>query len=120
VKEVFDEIKNGGNPRDTKMRLAKEIVSIYHGEAAAKDAESAFVNTFQKGGVPKELREVPAEKDAFETVKKFFDGEKSNTEIRGLFEQNAVSRNDEKIDIHAELKNGDVIKVGKKTWFKIS
>jgi tyrosyl-tRNA synthetase len=120
VKEVFDEIKNGGNPRDAKMRLAKEIVSIYHGEAAAKDAESAFVNTFQKGGVPKELREVPAEKDAFETVKKFFDGEKSNTEIRGLFEQNAVSRNDEKIDIHTELKNGDVIKVGKKTWFKIS
>lgn len=120
VEEIFDKISKGANPRDAKMRLAKEIVSIYHGMAAAEEAGNAFVSTFQKGGVPKEMRKIPAEKDAFETVKKFFDGEKSNTEIRGLFEQNAVSKNDEKIDIHAELKKGDVVKVGKKTWFTIS
>src|SRR5690606_33588627 len=40
------------NPRDVKMRLAREIVAIYHGDAKAKEAEDAFVNTFAKGGVP--------------------------------------------------------------------
>jgi tyrosyl-tRNA synthetase len=36
------------NPRDLKMRLAKEIVRIYHGEKMAVESEEKFVKTFQK------------------------------------------------------------------------
>ncbi|HEX9608962.1 MAG TPA: tyrosine--tRNA ligase [Candidatus Paceibacterota bacterium] len=44
-----------GNPRDAKMRLAREIVTLYHGETVAQQAEEQFVKTFQKGEVSDEL-----------------------------------------------------------------
>ena len=36
------------NPRDAKMRLAREIVTQFHGRAAAQAAEDEFVQVFQK------------------------------------------------------------------------
>lgn len=46
------------NPRDAKMRLAREIVTIYHSAAAAARAEENFVKTFQKKELPDEIEEV--------------------------------------------------------------
>jgi tyrosyl-tRNA synthetase len=126
VKEILAKIEKGGNPRDAKMRLAKEIVSIYHGEAKAISAEEDFINTFQKGGVPENIPEVKIEKtemEALELLQKCFEGgNKSNSDIRRLFDQGAISLNDEKIaDIHKQVtaKAGDIVKAGKKTWFKL-
>jgi tyrosyl-tRNA synthetase len=56
----IDELEKGMaegrlHPRDVKMKLAHEIVSIYHSEAAAVMAESAFVRVFQQGDVPVEI-----------------------------------------------------------------
>jgi tyrosyl-tRNA synthetase len=45
------------HPRDVKMKLAGEIVSIYHDEASAARAEAAFVRVFQQGEVPAEMPE---------------------------------------------------------------
>lgn len=36
------------HPRDAKMRLAREIVKLYHGEEAALKAEEEFIKVFQK------------------------------------------------------------------------
>jgi tyrosyl-tRNA synthetase len=46
------------NPRDAKIKLAREIVNIYHGEEAAREAEAYFVSTFSKHEVPSDIREV--------------------------------------------------------------
>jgi tyrosyl-tRNA synthetase len=128
VGDILMEIQKGGNPRDAKMRLAKEIVSIYHGEASACRAEEEFVSIIQKGGMPVTMPEirVTEEPEAFETVRQYFSEqkeEKSNAEIRRLFEQGAISFNEEKImDPHRKMQipeNGGVVKVGKKTWFRI-
>lgn len=43
------------HPRDVKMRLAREIVSIYHDQDAAVQAEGNFVRVFRKGGLPDEM-----------------------------------------------------------------
>lgn len=43
------------NPRDAKMRLAREIVTLYHGEAATKTAEEQFVATFQRHQTPTDV-----------------------------------------------------------------
>lgn len=40
------------NPRDAKVRLAKEIVTIYHGAEAGAQAEEYFVRTFSKREAP--------------------------------------------------------------------
>ncbi|MEN2258426.1 hypothetical protein AAIB48_11940 [Paraclostridium benzoelyticum] len=36
------------NPRDLKMKLAKEVVKLYHGEEKALEAEQYFKSVFQK------------------------------------------------------------------------
>ena len=41
--------------KDLKMRVAREIVSIYHDEKAAQRAEEHFINVFQKKGIPEDL-----------------------------------------------------------------
>jgi tyrosyl-tRNA synthetase len=45
------------HPRDAKMRLAREIVSIFYGDADAQAAEEAFVHLFQKKDMPDEIPE---------------------------------------------------------------
>ena len=129
VGEILEKIAKGGNPRDAKMRLAKEIVSIYHGEAAAIRAEEEFINIFQKGGMPDTMPEIRIAEgsEAFEIVQKYFseqkdqEEKKSNAEIRRLFEQGAVTKNDTlKINVHDIIEAGDVLRVGKKIWFRIA
>ncbi|MBI4262640.1 tyrosine--tRNA ligase [Candidatus Uhrbacteria bacterium] len=55
VREVEAALGGGTNPRDLKARLAREIVTLYHGAPAAKKAEAAFISTFQKHETPAEI-----------------------------------------------------------------
>ena len=48
VKKMTTAMSKGGNPRDYKMSLAREVARMYHGEKAASAAEARFVSTFQK------------------------------------------------------------------------
>lgn len=41
-------LETGGNPRDLKIKLGKELVTIYYDEDKANEAENYFINTFQK------------------------------------------------------------------------
>jgi tyrosyl-tRNA synthetase len=50
--------ENSINPRDLKMRLAREIVAMYHGQDAGLKAEEHFKSVFQKGALPEEIPEV--------------------------------------------------------------
>jgi len=50
MSEITDTDK--ANPRDLKIRLATEIVKIYHGQKEAKQAQENFANTFQKKEIP--------------------------------------------------------------------
>jgi tyrosyl-tRNA synthetase len=45
------------HPRDVKMKLAREIVEIYHSQQAAAQAEENFVKIFQQRGIPDEMPE---------------------------------------------------------------
>lgn len=55
IESVRADLAAGANPRDLKLRLAKEIVSIYHGETAAADAEQEFINVFSEQGLPDDI-----------------------------------------------------------------
>lgn len=43
------------HPRDIKMNLAREIVTIFHDEAATQAAEQDFVRKFQERGIPDDM-----------------------------------------------------------------
>jgi tyrosyl-tRNA synthetase len=45
------------HPRDAKMQIAREIVSIFHGEEAATTAEETFKKVFQQKDVPDTMPE---------------------------------------------------------------
>jgi tyrosyl-tRNA synthetase len=45
------------HPRDAKMKLAHEIVSIFYGEGAGASAEQAFIRLFQEKEIPDEMPE---------------------------------------------------------------
>jgi tyrosyl-tRNA synthetase len=45
------------HPRDAKMKLAREITSIFYGNVEARAAEEAFVRLFQQKDIPEEMPE---------------------------------------------------------------
>lgn len=58
IETIKQDLENGANPRDSKMRLAREIVSLYHRKDEAEKAETEFILTFQKGNIPEEVVEL--------------------------------------------------------------
>ncbi|MDO8492892.1 MAG: tyrosine--tRNA ligase [bacterium] len=55
IAEITNGLKNGTTlPKDAKMRLAQELVRIYHGPTMAQKAQEQFVNTFSKKEAPEE------------------------------------------------------------------
>jgi tyrosyl-tRNA synthetase len=58
------EIEGGANPRDVKVRLAKEIVARFHGQPAADAAEAEFEQRFRHGVLPDDMPEVTVQASA--------------------------------------------------------
>lgn len=56
VEQVIAEVNQGRlHPRDAKMQLAHNIVALYHGSEAAREAEDNFKRVFQRGEMPREM-----------------------------------------------------------------
>lgn len=118
----MDEVKKilKGNPRDAKVRLAAEIVTLYHGSAAAEHALTQFETVFRKGGVPDEMPEATMKKgelllDLLVRTKTI----PSKSEGRRLIEQGGISLNDEKITSLDAPVSAGVVKVGKRKFLRI-
>ncbi|WP_227765802.1 tyrosine--tRNA ligase [Zhaonella formicivorans] len=131
--EELQEIKEGLqtgklHPRDVKMRLAREIVSMYHGKEAALEAEENFKKVFQKHELPDELPEVVLKEP--ELLQKIWlpkllvaiNLAGSTSEARRLITQGAVKIDEQKVtDSSQEIipENGMVIQVGKRKFAKL-
>jgi tyrosyl-tRNA synthetase len=67
VAQIRDSIeKRTANPRDAKMRMAREIVAIFHDADAARAAEDAFVRTFSKRELPENVLEKNIDLSSYE------------------------------------------------------
>jgi tyrosyl-tRNA synthetase len=60
IREIETALAQGENPRDAKMELARAIVTLYHTAEDAAAAETTFIETFQKGGIPDDVTEIAA------------------------------------------------------------
>ena len=122
-------LASGGNPRDAKMRLAREIVALYHGIEAAHEADGYFVQTFSQRQQPVEAEEAAIpdglESEGFVSLPALISGlglAKSNGQAKDLIAAGAVSLDGEKV---AELRlpieglRGRVLKVGKHQFRKL-
>ncbi len=55
--EMQQALRSGQNPRDLKMRLAREIITQFHDVAAAREGEAYFVRTIQQREIPENMPE---------------------------------------------------------------
>ena len=123
IAEIEQEIV--ADPMRWKKFLAEEIIKRYHDKASAKNEREWFENTFSKKIIPEDIPILELDNPqwvAIDLVNKFFNNSKSNSDVRRLFQQGAVSINSEKLssfDTKVVVSTNDVVKVGKRTWFKI-
>ncbi len=121
VKEAEQALQKGTNPKDLKMKLAREVVTLYYGADAAQAAEQEFQQVFADKGVPDDLAEVTVQKETL--LVDLIAKEKlapSKTEARRLIQQGAVKIDDKVITtIDAKVEAG-VLKVGKRKFLKVT
>lgn len=122
ILELEKRLSSGENPKDIKILLAKEIVSIYHSKDKAEDAEKNFEKTFSKGGVPEDVLEISVAKGS-KLVDVFLSENivSSKSDFRRLVSEGAVTKmaTDTKInDLETEVEDS-VYRVGKKRFIKI-
>lgn len=125
VKEIEEELAKGKtNPKDLKMRLARQIVAEYHGEEAGKAAEANFIETFSKGGIPTDMPVIKTAEGA-KLVDILLSEPgliESKSEWRRLVEEGAVSNaiTGEKISsADATLDESITLKIGKRRFIKV-
>lgn len=124
----IDEIEGGlesgeFHPRDVKMRLAREIVGIYHGEDVVDKAEAAFRRVFQEREDPEEMPDLLISHGlALVDVMVEAGLTKSKGEARRLIDQRGVRldgvviENPEEI---LELDEPKVLRVGKRRFLRL-
>lgn len=123
IKNLADLVQS--DPFEAKKQLATEIVRRYHGDQVARGEREWFDRTFSQRQTPTDIPDIvvnSAATSALDIVQKFFGEKKSKGEIRRLFQQGGVSRNNIKITDPMEqltLSNGEVLQVGKRIWFRI-
>jgi tyrosyl-tRNA synthetase len=122
IEKIKEELDSGINPRDIKMRLAKEITSLYQGEANAKLAEEHFKSFFQKNEIPEDIPGFIL--NGHEALLEIITNSgltQSKSEARRLIVQGGVKVNGEKItDIaKCEFNNKDIVQVGKRKFMRL-
>ncbi|MCK5794811.1 MAG: tyrosine--tRNA ligase [Anaerolineales bacterium] len=119
----FEADYNSGkiHPKDAKMKLAREIVTIYHGQEEAEKAEAEFVRVFQEQGQPSEMDEYKLKPG--QSLLDVLEGSKlveSRSQARRMIQQGAVRLDGRKLDDpHAEFPGTGVLQVGKRHFIKI-
>jgi tyrosyl-tRNA synthetase len=120
-------VGRGGNPRDVKVDLAKEIVGRFHGPTAADEALADFEARFTRDEIPADIPEVSlaAQGDglAIAQVLKQAGLCASVSDAQRLIEQGGVKVNREKVnDRSLKLDRGEqaVVQVGKRKYARVT
>lgn len=109
------------HPRDVKMKLAREIVTIFYSESEADEAQSSFVRVFQQGDVPEEMPEFVLQ-DGLTVLDVLVAGNlvSSKSEGRRMIAQNGVRLDGITLeDANQVFPHSGVLQVGKRRFLRI-
>ncbi len=111
------------NPRDIKIRLAKEIVTLYHNKQVADTAEQSFALIFSEGGVPEDIKTVTVTPGTLLADVLIGEGLMvSKAAFRRLIDGNGMHNlaDDSKItDPYFKIEEEITLRIGKKDFIKI-
>jgi tyrosyl-tRNA synthetase len=117
-----DDMKSGKlHPKDAKMRLAYEIVSIYYSSEDADKAQKYFIELFQQKQVPVEMPELRLQSDQSVLDVLLAGGLiSSKSEGRRLIAQNGVRLDGEPLKEPNEMfPHPGVLQVGKRRFLRV-
>jgi tyrosyl-tRNA synthetase len=122
IKEMESHLKSGAvHPRDAKMSIAHEIVSIFHSEADALVAEENFKKVFQQKDIPDNIDESRIKPG--QTVLEVLAVTglvASKSDGRRLIEQKGVKLDGEVLDkFDTPFPHDGVLQVGKRRFVKV-
>lgn len=128
--DLKSRIENGENPMNIKKMIAKNIISQYHDDTSARDAELFFNNQFQN----KNFEEKSFEPILISTLNSIqnkttivelchqLKNDLSKSAVRRLIQSGGVQINNVKItepDQEIELLKETKIKIGKRSFFEL-
>jgi len=118
-----DEVENGENPRNIKFRLAEEIITRFHDNELAKQAQQNFIDRFAKNQTPDEMDEFTFPKGTkIANLLKDSNLVSSTSEAFRMIKQGAAKMDGEKItNKNLEPTVGtSVYQVGKRKFARIT
>jgi len=121
------EVENERNPRDIKVRFAREIVARFHSRDAADRAEADFDARFRQGGMPEDMPEVQVQSGgkpmAIAQVLKAAGLNASTSEATRMIEQGGIRLDGAKIEdkgLYLQPGAKVVLQVGKRKFARVS
>ena len=112
------------NPRDLKLRLAREITAQFHSEEAAAEAEEEFIRVFQREELPSEIPTLPLEDEKISPIDLLVTAglARSRSEARRLIDQGGVRLDGEQVRgiEPIPVKDGAILRVGRRRFVRLS
>ena len=117
-------IMKAANPKDAKVKLALEIVKMFHGDKKAQAAANNFTNIFAKKGTPDDIAEVKISKKKISPIDLLVELKfvSSKGEARRLIDGGGMRINNAKVTSWKDsvsLKAEDIIQAGKRKFAKV-
>jgi tyrosyl-tRNA synthetase len=102
IEAIKHNVEAGANPRDTKIDLAKELITRFHNKQDAESAHQDFIQRFQKNAIPDEMPafefSLPSEGLMIANVLKDTSLVNSTSDAMRMIKQGAVKIDGEKVD----------------------
>lgn len=120
INKYESDLKTDTNPRDIKMKLALEIVRMYHSKKESEAAQDYFIRTFSKKEIPSNLPKFNLSK--YDVVSILVETElvSSRSKSRRIIEQGGIKINGNLIkDINYIVSPGSVLQKGKIKFIEI-
>ena len=118
------------NPRNVKLRMARDIVTEFHNQSAAQEAEEGFIRQFSERKLPNDIPQYALDHPR-SIVEVMIEAKlaASNNKARELIRQGGVSIFPQgedaeavritDVDYQVDLIDGAIIKVGKRQYIKL-
>lgn len=122
LREIEGRLQKGENPRDIKIRLAEEVVLIYHGREEMEKASKFFKDSITGNEIPQDIKLVKIKGGSIKDIAPILKEEglvSSTSEFRRLLEQGGIKVNGRRIGIEDTLNSNDVLQIGKKEFIKV-
>lgn len=123
IDSIKQSVTEGANPRDLKRKLAHIIVTRFHGEDSADQAQTAFIEQFSKKNIPDNIEEVVLTAEQREmplgVLLRDLGLTNSSSEGNRLIKQGAVKLDNQVINDTSLFNDDHILTVGKRRIIKI-